>query len=102
MSTQFSTVSRICLSETARDSEIHVAPLLHTAKKATATFSDLLLLRHQLELRSAAKRGEIHLVPPHMPPYCGGAPDPRYEEISLAALRKRVSQSLLRSQLTVN
>ncbi|WP_102048979.1 hypothetical protein [Pygmaiobacter massiliensis] len=103
MSTQISSVAPwLNPIETINESEIHLAPLLHTSKAANASFAELLSLRHQLELRSAAKRGQVHLVRPPVTSCCNDAPDPRYAEISLASLRKDISQRLLLSQLSLN
>lgn len=90
------------LPELSAESEIHLAPLIHTAKEATATFAELLSLRHRLELRSAARRGESHLIPPPEAPGCPAPHDPRYEEISLAALRRQIDQRRRRSHLSLN
>lgn len=103
MSTQISSAAPwLNPIETINESEIHLAPLLHTSKVANASFAELLSLRHQLELRSAAKRGQVHLVRPPVTSSCNDAPDPRYAEISLASLRKDISQRLLLSQLSLN
>ncbi|MDY4784150.1 hypothetical protein [Pygmaiobacter massiliensis] len=103
MSTQISSAAPwLNPIETINESEIHLAPLLHTSKAANASFAELLSLRHQLELRSAAKRGQVHLVRPPVTSCCNDAPDPRYAEISLASLRKDISQRLLLSQLSLN
>lgn len=103
MSTQISSAAPwLNPIETINESEIRLAPLLHTAKVANASFAELLSLRHQLELRSAAKRGQVHLVRPPVTSCCNDAPDPRYAEISLASLRKDISQRLLLSQLSLN
>ncbi|MFR1808067.1 MAG: hypothetical protein ACLSWV_03885 [Pygmaiobacter massiliensis] len=103
MSTQISSAAPwLNPIETINESDIRLAPLLHTAKAANASFAELLSLRHQLELRSAAKRGQVHLVRPPVTSSCNDAPDPRYAEISLASLRKDISQRLLLSQLSLN
>lgn len=69
MSTQISSAAPwLNPIETINESDIRLAPLLHTAKAANASFAELLSLRHQLELRSAAKRGQVHLVRPRSHP----------------------------------